>query len=78
MPSQEVSQLPKGQPRFYYGYVIVAVAFLIMLVIGGALYTFGVFLSRYQVSLAGPEQPPLELSPYICCYMVFFTSSPGS
>jgi len=31
------------QPKFFYGYVIVALAFLIMVVTGGALYTFGVF-----------------------------------
>ena len=31
------------EPRFFYGHVIVALVFLIMLVQGGALYTFGVF-----------------------------------
>jgi OFA family oxalate/formate antiporter-like MFS transporter len=31
------------KPRFFYGYVIVAVAFLINVIMGGTLYTFSVF-----------------------------------
>lgn len=32
------------KPKIFYGYIIVAVAFLIMLVFAGALYSFGIFL----------------------------------
>ena len=32
------------KPEFFYGYVVVAIAFLIMVVIGGTIYSFGVFL----------------------------------
>ena len=33
------------KPRFFYGYVIVAIAFLINLIMGGTLYTFSVFFN---------------------------------
>ena len=41
--SQEVEQYPKAKPQFFYGYIVVAAAFLIMGVILGAHNTFGVF-----------------------------------
>ena len=31
------------RPKFFYGYVVVALAFLIMVITGGTMYTFGVF-----------------------------------
>jgi len=31
------------KPKFFYGYVVVALAFLIMVITGGTMYTFGVF-----------------------------------
>ena len=43
MTSQEVRQQPGTESRFFYGYVIVSLAFLILMVIGGTHYTFGVF-----------------------------------
>lgn len=33
------------KPRFFYGYVIVAIAFLVNLIMGGTLYTFSVFFN---------------------------------
>ena len=48
-------------PRFFYGYVVAAAAFFIMVVMWGAIYTFGVFLkplsadfgwTRAQISFA--------------------------
>ncbi len=36
-------QVEIKKPRFFYGYVVVALAFLINAVIGGTLYTFSVF-----------------------------------
>ena len=32
------------KPRFFYGYVVVAAAFLIMVITWGAFFSFGVFL----------------------------------
>jgi MFS family permease len=46
LPEEET--LPSAEarkPRFFYGYVIVAVTLLIMLLAGGAQYSFGVFLN---------------------------------
>ncbi|MDH5695803.1 MAG: MFS transporter [Dehalococcoidia bacterium] len=44
MPSQEVPNLSPGEkPRFFYGYVVVLVAFFIMVLMFGTFYTFGVF-----------------------------------
>ena len=37
------SELRGSEPRFFYGYVIVAIAFLLMLVMWGAYYSFGIF-----------------------------------
>jgi len=31
------------KPKFFYGYVVVALAFLILMIMGGTMYTFGVF-----------------------------------
>jgi len=31
------------RPKFFYGYVVVALAFLILVIMGGTMYTFGVF-----------------------------------
>ena len=31
------------QPRFFYGYIVVLAAFFIQAVVGGTIYTFGVF-----------------------------------
>lgn len=31
------------KPKFFYGYVVVALAFLIMVITGGTMYTFGIF-----------------------------------
>ena len=43
MTSHEVKRFPKTESRFYYGYIIVSLAFLILVMIGGTLFTFGVF-----------------------------------
>ena len=32
-----------GKPGFYYGYVVVALAFIILMVTYGSMYTFGIF-----------------------------------
>ena len=41
--NQKSSQTPAAKPRFFYGYVIVTVAFIIMLAIFGINYSFGIF-----------------------------------
>jgi len=43
MTEKEVALAGGGKPRFYYGYVVVIAAFLIMLVFSGALSSYGVF-----------------------------------
>ena len=44
MVSRQVRQSPGDRPRFFYGYIVVAVAFLIMMASIGAHNSFGVFL----------------------------------
>lgn len=44
MVSQEVRQFPGDRPRFFYGYIVVAFAFLIMMASIGTHNSFGVFL----------------------------------
>ena len=39
----KASGLKGSKPRFFYGYVIVAIAFLLMLIMWGAYYSFGIF-----------------------------------
>jgi MFS family permease len=43
MNNRETMKPHGSEPRFYYGYVVVLVAFLIMLVLWGVYYAFGVF-----------------------------------
>ena len=43
MSSQEVRQSPRTEPRFFYGYVVVAATACIMVVVWGTYYAFGVF-----------------------------------
>ena len=44
MHNQGISSLTGDKkPSFYYGYIIVALAFLIHVILGGTMYTFGVF-----------------------------------
>lgn len=43
MVSNKVKQPVAAHPRFFYGYVVVAVAFFISLVIYGMQYSFGIF-----------------------------------
>ena len=47
MASQEIQQLPDAKPRFFYGYIVVGVAFIIMVLSWGTFFSFGVFLNRY-------------------------------
>jgi MFS family permease len=51
MPIQQVPQSPRARPRFFYGYVVVGAAFLIMAVTFGAYYSFGVFLKPLLTDL---------------------------
>ncbi|MFC1902177.1 MFS transporter [Chloroflexota bacterium] len=44
MPDRESRQPPEPRTRFFYGYVIVGTAFIIMTLTFGANYTFGVFI----------------------------------
>jgi hypothetical protein len=43
-----------AKPKLFYGYVIVAVAFLLVVIMSGSVYTFGVFLK--------PPEPILSAS----------------
>ncbi len=43
MINQETNQLRKTEPRFFYGYIVVVAAFIIMLVGYGLFNSFGVF-----------------------------------
>ena len=43
MANQEVRQPPGTEPQFFYGYIVVVAAFLIMMVMFGVYYAFGVF-----------------------------------
>jgi MFS family permease len=43
MDSQKVSQSPPTNTRFFYGYIVVAASFLIMMVSYGIFYSFGIF-----------------------------------
>jgi len=45
MHNQELSQLPKTKSRFFYGYIVVVVAFFIMVVSWGLYNVFGVFFT---------------------------------
>lgn len=45
MAQQQVQQSLRGQPHFFYGYVIVAVGLLTLLIMFGIYNTFGVFLT---------------------------------
>jgi len=40
-----VNQLPSSKPRIFYGYVIVCVVFVILAVMWGTLYAFGVYFN---------------------------------
>jgi MFS family permease len=41
-------QVEQKKPRLYYGYILLAFAFLINLVLGGTLYTFSVFFEALE------------------------------
>lgn len=43
MTKDSLHQSPEAKPRFFYGYVVVAAAFFIMVVTLGTRYSFGVF-----------------------------------
>jgi len=43
MPVQQVPQSPRARPRFFYGYIVVGAALLIMAIVYGAYNSFGVF-----------------------------------
>ena len=45
MTSKELGQPQKTDPRFFYGYIVVTVAFLVMLVSWGLYSVFGVFFT---------------------------------
>lgn len=45
MAAQEVRQSPTGKPGFFYGYIVVAAALCIMVVIYGTRFAFGVFFT---------------------------------
>ncbi|MFC1945904.1 MFS transporter [Chloroflexota bacterium] len=49
MTSNEPGPSGKAEPRFYYGYVVVLAAFVIMVVSWGAYNAFGIFFKPLQV-----------------------------
>jgi len=52
MPNQRVCQSPtRAKPRRFYGYVVVVAAFLIMVLMWGVLFTFGIFFKPMLTDL---------------------------
>ena len=45
MNNQEISQSPESKPRFYYWYVIVVAVLLVITIMYGTRFSFGVFFS---------------------------------
>jgi MFS family permease len=48
MPTQQVPQSPGARPRFFYGYIVVGAALLIMTIMWGAYNSFGIFFKPVQ------------------------------
>jgi MFS family permease len=48
-------QIELKKPRLFYGYVILALAFLINIVLGGAIYTFSVFFKPLESDFSWPR-----------------------
>lgn len=53
MDSQELRHSPEDKSGFFYGYLIVGVAFIIMFVLWGTFYAFGVRISSGSPIIAG-------------------------
>jgi MFS family permease len=52
MPNQRAYQSPpKAKPRFFYGYIVVVAAFLIMVLMLGMQFTFGIFFKPMLTDL---------------------------
>ena len=43
MTNQSIRQSTSAKPGFFYGYIVVAAAFIVMMMTGGTFYSFGVF-----------------------------------
>ncbi|MFC1912325.1 MFS transporter [Chloroflexota bacterium] len=46
-----INQFPGAKPRFFYGYIVVFVAFFLMAIMWGTLQSFGVFLKPLSTEL---------------------------
>ena len=51
MAGQDVRQSSGAQPGLFYGYIVVAVAFIILVVVSGVHYAFGVFMKPMLTEL---------------------------
>ena len=45
MVSKKIRLSTGAEPRFFYGYIVVAVSFIILAMMCGAYYSFGVFFN---------------------------------
>jgi len=48
MPTQQVPQSPRAGPRFFYGYIVVGAALLIMAIMWGTYNSFGIFFKPVE------------------------------
>lgn len=51
MTNRKVDQSPTVKPRFFYGYIVVAIAFLVMVAIYSLPYSFGIFFKPMLAEL---------------------------
>jgi MFS family permease len=59
----------QNRSKFFYGYVIVAVAFFVIVLMSGTLYTFGVFLKPLAEEL-GASRAVVSGAHSLCVFMV--------
>ncbi|GAG09031.1 unnamed protein product, partial [marine sediment metagenome] len=69
MTSQEIQESNNNEPRFYYGYIVVAVAFIIIMLGYGTRYSFGIF---FKPVLTEFEWPRAMVSGAFSLSMIFY------
>ncbi|MFC1899103.1 MFS transporter [Chloroflexota bacterium] len=65
--------IEKDRPRFFYGYVIVIAAILIMITAHGAMSSFGVFIKPFSTEF-GWSRATISLASSICVFLMGFLS----